>query len=156
MGGPGLLFVSLPEVFKSMPMGNIVMIVFFVAVFFAGITSLINLFEAPIEALQTKFKLARIPSVAIVAVIGTVVAVLIEAIVSDWMDICSIYICPIGALLAAVMFFWVCKKDFTVAAINKGSKKQLGNLLYTVGKYVFCFVTVLVLILGATTSGGIG
>ena len=156
MGGPGLMFVSLPEVFKSMPMGNIVMIIFFVAVFFAGITSLVNLFEAPIEALQTKFKLSRISYVAIVAVIGTFIAVLIEAIVSDWMDICSIYICPVGALLAAVMFFWVCKKDFAVAAINKGSKKQLGNLLYNAGKYVFCIVTVLVLILGATTSGGIG
>ncbi len=33
-GGPGLMFIFLPNLFKSMPGGSIIAIVFFVAVFF--------------------------------------------------------------------------------------------------------------------------
>lgn len=155
-GGPGLLFVYLPQVFKSMPGGNIVMIIFFIAVLFAGLTSLINLFESPIEALQTKFKLKRGASVSIIALIGTIIAVLIEGIVSGWMDICSIYICPIGALLAAIMFFWLYGKDDAILEINSGCDLKVGKYILPAGKYFFVGLTLLVLILGSITSGGIG
>lgn len=155
-GGPGLLFVYLPQVFKGMPGGPVVMVVFFIAVLLAGITSLINLFESPIEALQTKFKMKRTMAVGIIALAGTVIAVLIEAIVSDWMDICSIYICPIGALLAAIMFFWIYGKDDAILEIDTGSKLKLGRYIVPFGKFVFCGLTIIVLILGSLTSGGIG
>lgn len=49
--GPGLMFVTMPKVFHMMPMGRVVMCIFFAAVFLAAITSLVNLFEAPVEAL---------------------------------------------------------------------------------------------------------
>ena len=39
-GGPGLIFIYLPNLFKSMPGSRILVIVFFTAVFFAGISSL--------------------------------------------------------------------------------------------------------------------
>ena len=45
-GGPGLIFIYLPNLFKSMPGSRVLVIVFFTAVLFAGISSLINLFEA--------------------------------------------------------------------------------------------------------------
>ena len=73
-GGPGLMFIYLPNVFAQMPGGRIVMTVFFIAVAFAGLTSLVNLFETPVEALQTKFGLSRKKAVATVAAVGTVVA----------------------------------------------------------------------------------
>lgn len=53
-GGPGLMFIFLPALFKSMPGGYIVAIIFFVAVFMAGLSSLINLYEAPIATIQEK------------------------------------------------------------------------------------------------------
>lgn len=156
MSGPGLLFISLPMVFKSMPGGSIVMIVFFVAVLFAGISSLINLFEAPIEAVQEKLNMKRRHAVGIVGVVGTAIAIGIEGIVSGWMDVCSIYVCPIGALLAAIMTFWILKKDDVVAEINIASKHNLGEKIHPMGKYVFCGLVVVVLILGSITQGGIG
>lgn len=153
--GPGLMFVYLPLIFKGMgAAGRIISIVFFVAVTFAALSSLINLFEAPIEALQTGFGMKRLPAVAIVMGIGGVIAVLISDIVSDWMDICSIYVCPIGALLAAVMFFWVCGRGFAESEISKGSGN--GKLFANLGRYVFCILSLLVLILGSLTAGGIG
>lgn len=38
-GGPGLLFIFLPNLIKNMPGGKIIVIIFFVAVLFAGLTS---------------------------------------------------------------------------------------------------------------------
>ena len=65
-GGPGLIFIYLPNLFKSMPGSRVLVIVFFTAVLFAGISSLINLFEAPIAALQQQFKLSRRTSVSVI------------------------------------------------------------------------------------------
>ena len=110
-GGPGLMFIFLPALFKSMPGGYIVAIIFFVAVFMAGLSSLINLYEAPIATIQEKLHLGRKASCAIIAVIALVVSICIQGIVSGWMDILSIYICPLGAGLAGSMFFWVCGRN---------------------------------------------
>ena len=111
-GGPGLMFIFLPALFKSMPGGYIVAIIFFVAVFMAGLSSLINLYEAPIATIQEKLHLGRKASCAIIAAIALVVSICIQGIVSGWMDILSIYICPLGAGLAGIMFFWVCGKKY--------------------------------------------
>lgn len=154
-GGPGLMFIFLPNIFKNMPGGSFIMIIFFIAVLFAGLTSLINLFEAPTATLQEMFHLKRTTAVAIIGVIGLVVGLSIQGIVSNWMDVCSIYICPLGALLAAILFFWVCKKDFVLSQVNLGRNKPLGNWFYPLAKYVFCGVTGVVLLAGAFL-GGIG
>lgn len=52
------------------------------------------------------------------------------------MDAVSIYICPLGAMLAAIMFFWVAGKDFALTAVNKGTKKPIGSWFMPLGKYV--------------------
>ena len=89
----------------------------------------------------------------ILACIGSAVG--IQAIVSDWMDVVSIYICPLGALLAGILFFWVAGKDFVLAAVNKGAGKPIGAWFYPLSKYVYCACALLALIAGALL-GGIG
>ena len=153
--GPPLMFITMPEVFKQMPGGSVFMIIFFVAVLFAALTSLVNLFETPVEALQTFFGMNRVKAVAIVAVIGTVVGVCIEGIVSGWMDICSIYLCPLGALMAGVMIFWVCGGKYAKEKAEEGASRPLGKWFVPAGKFIFCGVTLFVLIMGIAW-GGIG
>ena len=154
-GGPGLMFIFLVNVINGMVGGRIVGIVFFVCVTFAGISSIINLYEAPVAFLQEKFKLKRVPATAVIHVIGCAVALCIQAIVSQWMDVVSIYICPLGALLAAIMFFWVGGKKFALEAVNLGARKPLGKWFYPLGKYVYCACALLALVTGAAL-GGIG
>ena len=154
-GGPGLMFIFLPNLFKTMPGGSIFAIIFFVAVLFAGMTSLLNLYETPIATLQEKFGFNRIPACLTIGVIGAVASVLIQGIVSGWMDVLSIYICPLGAGLAAVMFFWFCKKEYVEAEVNKGRNKPMFTWFYPLCKYVLCPICFFVLIIGALT-GGIG
>ncbi len=154
-GGPGLMFIFLPNLFKSMPGGTLFAIVFFVAVLFAGMTSLINLYEAPVATIQEKFGLSRVKACAVIGGVGAVVSICIQGIVSGWMDILSIYICPLGAGLAAIMFFWVCGKKYVEEQVNKGREVPLGKKFFPLCKYVFCPACFLVLILGIIL-GGIG
>ena len=75
--------------------------------------------------------------------------------VSNWMDVVSIYIVPLGALLAAIMFFWVCGKEYVEQQINKGREKAVSKILYPACKYLFCPICFVVLIFGIIL-GGIG
>ena len=71
------------------------------------------------------------------------------------MDVVSIYICPLGALIAGIMFFWVFGKKYALAAVNQSASKPRGTKWYTFGKYVYCGAALLALIAGAIL-GGIG
>ena len=87
--------------------------------------------------------------------IGLGVSLLIQGIVSGWMDVLSIYICPLGAGLAAIMFFWVCGKKYVEKQVNKGRTKTFTKLYYPICKYLYVAVCFIVLILGIAL-GGIG
>ncbi len=154
-GGPGLMFVYLVNVFNSMPGGRIIGIIFYVCVLFAGVSSIVNLYEAPIAFLQEQFKFKRAAAVGVIGVIGLVVSIAIQPWTSQWMDVVSIYICPLGAALAGIMFFWVLGKEKSIEAVNQGCKKPIGSWFYPLGKYVYIICAVLALILGIK-YGGIG
>lgn len=137
--GPPLMFITMPTIFKSLPMGQLISLVFFVAVLFAAVTSLINLFEAPVEVLQTQFKLSRNKAVAIIAIVATVCSLFIENanLVGTWMDVLSVYVVPLGALMAGIMFFWVCGKTFAREKVQLGRSKPLGKWFEPMTRYVF-------------------
>ena len=153
--GPPLMFITMPEVFKQMPMGYLFMIIFFLAVLFAGLTSLVNLFEAPIETLQAKFGFSRGKAVLSIAAVSAVIGVCIEGIVGGWMDVVSIYVCPLGALLAGILFFWICGPKFAREAAQKGRQKPIGAWFEPMSRFVFCGLTLAVFVLGIF-YGGIG
>ena len=155
--GPPLMFITLPAVFQQMPLGGLFAIIFVVSVLFAAITSLMNLFETPIEAFQQQFSLSCGWAVGIIAVISAAVGIFIESgdAVGAWMDAVSIYIIPLGALLAGIMFFWVCPKGYARKQVELGASKPLGKWFEPVTKYVFVGITLIVYVLGIF-FGGIG
>ena len=57
--GPGLLFVTLPTILQDIPMGRLFAIILYVAMIFAGVSSLQNMFEAVAESLMHKFPEAQ-------------------------------------------------------------------------------------------------
>ena len=64
--------------------------------------------------------------------------------VGKWMDLVSDYMVPLGALLAGVMFFWVCRSDFVLEQVNKGRKTVIGKWFIPLSKYVFIIGTLIV------------
>ena len=152
--GPGLMFVYLVNILNGMPGGRIIGIIFYVAVLFAGISSISNLYEAPVATMQEQFKLKRLPAVGIIGVVGVIVALLIQPWTSQWMDVVSIYICPLGAGLAAIMFFFVLPRKEALDEVNHGAKKPVGKWFEYLG-YLFIVMCFIALVAGAML-GGIG
>lgn len=155
-GGPGLMFVYVLPVFNGMGgIARLIVIFFYVAILFAGVSSVINLLEVPINFLQDQFKLKRwIPTVIIHAV-SLAIALVIQPWTSQWMDMVSIYILPLGAVTAGIMFFWVMKKETAIGAAQLGSDKPVMKWFIPFGKYVFVPLCVLCFVLGIAW-GGIG
>ena len=129
--------------------------VFFICVLFAGVSSIVNLYEAPIAFLQEQFKFKRAAAVGTIGVIGLIVSISIQPWTSQWMDVVSIYICPLGAALAGVMFFWVLSKKSALEEVNNGAKKPIGSWFYPLGKYIYIPLSLAALVLGII-YGGIG
>lgn len=138
--GPSLLFVTLPTILQDIPMGQLFAIILYVAMIFAGVSSLQNMFEAVAESLLHKFpKLNRTAALVILCVICLGFGIGMETIDKwgPWMDLVSIYIIPIGATLGAVSWFYVMKKDELLSAINTGCKRERGTFWYSVGRYIY-------------------
>jgi NSS family neurotransmitter:Na+ symporter len=154
-GGPGLMFIHIPHLFSTIPGGAVLMILFFVAVLFGGISSLINLYESPIATMQEKFHLSRRMSSIIILAIGLGISLGIQDIVSPWMDFVTIYACPLGAGLAAIMFYVILGKEKSMVELQKGREKTIGGWVEILAKFVFIPISLIVFILGIIL-GGIG
>lgn len=156
--GPPLMFITLPAIFQEMGgFGHIFSIIFFLSIFFAAASSIVNLFETPIEMVSAQFKLSRKASVAIVIVVSAAIGIFLENgdIIGGWMDLMSIYLCPLGALIAAVIFYWIMGDKFAYEQMQLGREKPVGKWMIPFGKYVYCGISILVIIL-SIALGGIG
>ncbi|MSS37224.1 sodium-dependent transporter [Clostridium porci] len=155
--GPPLMFITLPNIFRQMPMGQLFAALFFISVAFAGITSLINMFEAVSESWQTRFRLSRRTSVGLCAGIALLVGLILEAEpkVGSWMDFITIIVVPFGAVLGAVSIYYVLGYEEIRRELEEGREKGLPGIFRSLAKYVYVPLAVIVFILGIV-YGGIG
>ena len=153
--GPSLMFVTLPTVFQQMPMGQLFAVFFFVSVMFAGLTSLINMFEAVAESWQSHFKLGRKPAVLICSALTLGVGIFMEAEarVGAWMDFITIVVVPIGAVMGAISIYYVLGWKKLRGELECGRDKPVSKWFGPVGKYIYVPLTVLVVILGFVFKG---
>lgn len=138
--GPSLLFVTLPMILQDVPFGQYFAVILYIAMIFAGISSLQNMFEAVAESLLHRFpKLGRKVALGILGLICLGAGLNMEAIFQwgPWMDLVSIYIIPIGATLGSISWFWVMRKEELMMEINKGSSVQRGDGWYRTGRYLY-------------------
>jgi len=110
--GKGIMFVALPQVFASMSGGAVFMGLFFIAVFFAGVSSHISQLEVGIQAFEDKqgMKLSRNKAILVVVIIAA-----IAAIPCTWSDsafamidnVCGNILYTVTALGIAIVGAWV-------------------------------------------------
>lgn len=156
--GPTLLFITVPTIFKSMPGGHLFGVIFFGSIVFAAVSSTINMMEATSEAFMYKTKWSRRKSVLFIGVISFLVAIPLAfniELFNNFSDIVTIYIAPFGTVISAITFFWIYGADKALEEINIGAKRPLGNWFMPLAKYVFVFVSIIVIVFGAI-YGGIG
>ena len=153
--GPSLIFLTLPEIFGQMPMGALFSAIFFLSVTFAGITSLINMFEAVIESVQHRFEMPRRAAVVLCGTLCLAVGVFLEAEpkVGSWMDFVTILVTPFGAVFGAISVYYVLGFKEIKKELEEGRKSPLPAWYGPVAKYVYVPLTVVVFILGIIYKG---
>ncbi|MEE1442583.1 MAG: sodium-dependent transporter [Blautia sp.] len=153
--GPSLMFITIPNIFKQMPFGRIFAVIFFLSVCFAGITSLINMFEAVIESWQHKFKLKRNHAVLLCGGITLLVGLFLEeeARVGSWMDFITIIVVPFGAVLGAISIYYILGFDKIREELEEGREKALPKLFKPAAKYIYVPLSIIVFILGLIYKG---
>lgn len=154
--GPSLMFVTLPQVFAQMPAGRIFAILFFISVFFAGITSLVNMMEACSEALSSRLKLSRTWAVWIIAAVVFGVSLFLESLpkMGAWLDAVTIYVSPFGAVLCAVFIYFLLGIQPLRAELERGRTRPLSRAFPVIG-YSYVILSALVVLFGIL-YGGIG
>ena len=154
--GPPLMFVTLPQVFQQMPAGQLFSFLFFLSVFFAGITSLVNMLEACSEALASRTRLSRRWATLAVGTLVFGVAVFLEALphMGTWLDVVTIYIAPFGAVLGAIMIYWVLGLPAIQAELRKGRTRPIGRLFGPIANLYVVLAGAVVLF--GILYGGIG
>lgn len=150
VGGPSLLFVTLPTILNNIRFGRLFAIFLYLAVVFAGISSLQNMFEVITESITYRFKnLSRKLVFIILGLVVFFLGINLERIddFGPYMDIISIYIIPIGASIGAITWFYVLKKDMLLKEINLSSKKKYGDKWYKIGKYLYVPLAIILTLL---------
>ena len=149
--GPGLVFITLPNVFLQMPGGSIFGALFFFLLFIAALISVVSIFEVIIAYVTEELKLNRQKAMAL-----TTVAVVIIATVCalsqipnsslifnghtlfDWMDLLSANVLlPIGGFLIMIFLGFIMKKSDLEDELKQGSKSIKNTMAYiTITKFV--------------------
>ena len=122
--GPGLVFITLPGVFKAMPLGGVAALLFFLALLLAAITSAISLMEVVVAFIIEELRRSRVRAVVTCFLLCGGVGVfcslsvgplegfkLFGLSVFDFFDyITSNIMLPAGGLLLAVFAGWRLKR----------------------------------------------
>jgi NSS family neurotransmitter:Na+ symporter len=146
--GPSLLFITIPDIFKGVPLGQILMFIFFLAVFFAALTSLIGMLEVVVEALQDKFKISRLWAVTSTSIVAiTLCRIFVAGNIKGVIDLLSLHLIPLCALGSGIFLFWIAPKHLVLQEIQSGHPKPVGKWIIPTGRYIFCGIVIFIYIL---------
>ena len=124
-GGPGLLFITIPDLFKHLPLSSFWSTLFFTLLAVAALTSTISLMEVVTSYLHEEFKMLRRNAVTIVSMVVVVlgVAASISSSFFNTLDFLSAKIMlPLGGLFISIFIGWYLDKKITIAQLtNKGT-----------------------------------
>lgn len=158
--GAGLMFEMLPKIFSTIPLGNIIGVVFFLLVFFAALTSSISLMETVVSIIQDKVHIKRTTTCLIVVAGCTLFALpstlgfgLWENIkifglnFLDFFDfISNSVIMPIVALLTCIFVGYVIKPKTLSEEIALTGKFKSEKIFTVIIKYIapVCILAILI------------
>lgn len=153
--GPGLMFITLPQVFDSIPgiAGTLVGVAFFLLVLFAALTSSISLMETVVSIFRDKFGWGR-KFTCIFVFVGSVLLGIPSSLGNgiwgdfkllgfnflDFFDfISNSVIMPIVALLTCIFIGYVIKPKTIVEEIELNGKedKKTSGAIYAIRKNFF-------------------
>ena len=168
--GAGLMFITLPKVFKQMPGGQIIGILFFILVFFAALTSSISIMEAIVASFMDKFHISRNKGVAISIVIAIALGIPSSLGNGIWsnikilgMDFLTFFdyisnslLMPLLAFLTCILIGWVVGPKTITDELTKNGEKLARKGLYNVMiKYVAPVLLLIILVFYSLAQFGL-
>lgn len=148
--GPKLIFVVLPKVLQNISGGRLFAVILYIAIVFAGVLSVQSMIETVAEAITSKFTNLNRNLVLVVLMIIVFLAGLFLHPIAKWgvwMNFVTIYILPISAIMGAISWFWIMKKDDLLDEINKNVSKKHGKGWYYLGKYLYVPIALILCII---------
>lgn len=166
--GPSLMFITLPKVFDSMGLGNIIGNVFFLMVLFAALTSAISLFETCTATIAEELGFSRVVSSLIVLCVSLILgtaSVLGYGIWSfvrifgmqilDFFDfLTNSVMMPVSAFFVCILIIRVIGFDGVAKEVKLSSKFRRQPMYYIVTKYIAPFF--LMIILASSIASALG
>jgi NSS family neurotransmitter:Na+ symporter len=156
--GAGLAFVAFPQIFNVMGIaGNVIGVLFFICILFAGITSAISLIEPVILSLKNKFGYERGKIVTIVCISGFLVSLLYSTSVgSTIIELFDKFLCNFGlllnGLLEIIIIGWIYGLDNIIDGLNKNATFfKLGAKWKFMIKYIIPIIVAFLWISGMNT-----
>ena len=162
--GPGLVFITLPNVFQQMPGGYYFAILFFVLLTVAALTSSISILEVVVayftEELKMKRKLATIFATILISLLGIICSLSMGIFkdysffnlnffdLLDWIS--ANILLPLGGLLIALFIGWYFGKTRVREELKKGGgiKDLALKVFMFLVKFIAPFAIALVLLHG--------
>ena len=158
--GPGLMFVTLPKIFDSMPGGAVIGAVFFLMVFFAALTSAISLMETVVSIFEDRFRINRKVCCVIVFVISLLLGVPSCLGFSLWRDfkvlgmqvldlfdfVSNSIMMPIIAIITCIFVGYVIKPKTVIEEVSLNGKFKRKTQFSVIIKYIapVCLLAILV------------
>lgn len=144
--GPALIFHILPSIFNTMRIGNAFAFLFYLAIIMAGITSLQNIFESIAHTLNEEFNIDYKKALVLLGTVVLILGIDLHPLArwSHLMDITIYYLIPLGAMLGAVVWFYIMNPKVLLEEINKGAKKKKTDSFIRLGRYVYTPLVIIV------------
>jgi len=150
--GPGLIFVTLPNVFHQMPGGYIFSILFFILLTVAALTSSISILEVVVAYFMEELKMGRKASTILATVLISILGILcslsmgvlssftfFDLNVFDLMDwISANLLLPIGGMFIALFIGWYFGRKKVQEEVSQGG--TLSGALLSIFMFLVKFI----------------
>lgn len=162
--GPGLVFLTLPQVFAQMPLGHFWSFIFFLLLVLAALTSSISLLEVTVAYLINELKMKRAIATILTTIVITIIGffttlafgplkhiTLFGMNIFDIMDYtASNILLPLGGMLICYFAGFVLGKDSLRDEITNGNKIKitLFGFYFFIMRYVAPVVILLLMLNG--------
>lgn len=163
--GAGLLFVTIPSIFASLPMGGVFVVLFFVLAAIAATGAMLSLLEVPVAYLNERFRLSRtnatLATVGLLALVGSTAALsgsltadfkLFGMTLFDFYDyITSNILLPVGGLFIAIFVGWFWNKREVMDELTNSGTLKAGwavKAFFIMVRYVTPILVLLILLNG--------
>ena len=162
--GPGLVFITLPGVFASMPGGSIIAILFFMSLLLAAVTSAISMLEVIVRYFIEEWKLSRnaavIVSMVLIILLGCVCSLsqgtlsgitILGNNIFDFFDVISSdVLITVGSLIMVLFAGWRIKRtdflDELTGHGKSGTPRWIFSFVYFMVRWISPIVIIVIML----------